>query len=418
MKTNYLVHLIAAVTTVLGIWLFWGDSAEPPDNSDAGIAASTPIPHLKAQTNTEQNASRFNVFPSGNRKQQSDDSIQPLDSSSDNKKPTPVNAEAVVNDYIYAWRNKGKAAIDKLWESIKDCDECLLRMVDMIVNKSLEDGMMLEIAIKMAALDTDLVLPVFDALIDPAGDSSTSIILSEKLINNGRPEFVTKVFDVIYQAQQNGYENFARQMTWVISKLENHDGLRPILDTITGRVLTTRDFSDHVSRVFSRVVHNIPDSSGVASVIADYYQNANAQEQQRLWDTVKQHEDTLVLLAANADRNGRNYDVRKYANSIAALPSLQVAEGILKLRVAVDYAPDYMPRLLAESVQKNPTIKVLQKLEDYMRDPNMDLDTRLFAAEGLLSVRDNRHARYMLEKVINNPTYADPELQAYIGGRL
>ena len=427
LKSNYLVHFIAAVTIVLGVWLFLGDSTEPPVNSDGGIAADAPIPASNTQNQTDptatadtahNNESSFNVFPSGGSKPLTDGTNQLLNSSSDNKKSDSINVEAVVNDFIYAWRNKDKAAIDKLWASIKDCDACLLRMVDLIVNKSLEEGMMLEIAIKMAALDTDLVLPVFDTMIDPAGDSSTAIILSEKLVNNGRPEFVTKVFDVIYQAQQNGYENFARQMTWVISKLENHDGLRPILDTITGRVLTTPDFSDHVSRVFSRVVHNIPDSSGVASVIADYYQNANAQEQQRLWDTIKQHEDTLVLLAVNAERNGQNYDVRKYANTIAQLPSLQAAQGIMKLRVAVEYAPSYMSRLLAESVQKNPTVKVLQKLEDYMRDPNMDLDTRLFAAEGLLSVRDNRHARYMLEKVINNPDYADPELQAYIGGRL
>jgi len=74
--------------------------------------------------------------------------------------------------------------------------------------------------------------------------------------------------------------------------------------------------------------------------------------------------------------------------------------------------------MLAENVRKNPTVKVLRKLEDYMRDPEVNIESRIFAAEGLLAVRENRHARYMLEKVIKNTQYANPELQAYIGGRL
>jgi len=53
-----------------------------------------------------------------------------------------------------------------------------------------------------------------------------------------------------------------------------------------------------------------------------------------------------------------------------------------------------------------------------MRDPEVNIESRIFAAEGLLAVRENRQARYILEKVINNPQYTESELQAYIGGRL
>ena len=112
-----------------------------------------------------------------------------------------------------AWRNADKATANRLWATISNCEECLKLLVDMIVNKSIEDGMMLEIAIKMAALDTNTVLPVFDVLIDPSGNRSAAIILSEKMMKNGRPELVTKIFEVIYKAQENGYENFARQLT-------------------------------------------------------------------------------------------------------------------------------------------------------------------------------------------------------------
>jgi hypothetical protein len=170
--------------------------------------------------------------------------------------------------------------------------------------------------------------------------------------------------------------------------------------------------------VFSKVVHNIPDSQKAADIMASYYQSASAQEQQRLWQVVSKHEDTLVLLAAKADRNGQNYEIQKYASAIAALPNQQAVDGLMKLHISVEYSPDYLAGMLEESIKVNPTIKVLHKLEDYMRDSDVNMESRIFAAEGLLAIRDNRQARYILEKVINNPQYTDPELQAYIGGRL
>ncbi|MGD8569541.1 MAG: hypothetical protein PVJ39_15760 [Gammaproteobacteria bacterium] len=423
MKRPYLTHIVAGITIGFGLWLFFGGSSQPPvdsdtDNSNAKQAAiadqstaTEPVP--SRSLNQDDNLPTFQIAAQASNQGVPASKLKPVTTPA-----RALNPETVIDDYIAAWRAGDKAALDGLWASIKDCDPCLRRLVDIIVNKSLERGMLLETAIKMAALDTDVVLPVFDTLIDPAGDSSMSIILSEKLVNNGRPAFVTKVFDIIYQAKQNGYDNFARQMTWVISKLDNHDGLLPILDTITGRSATTRDFSDHVSRVFSRVVRRIPGSADVGEIMADYYEAANGEEQQRLWETVSHHQDTLVRLAVDAERNGQNYDVRKYANTIAKLPELEAAEGLLKLHMTMEYTPGYLSGLLDERVKANPTIKVLQKLEDYMRDPAVDQDTRIYAAEALLSVRNNRHARYMLEKVINNPQYADPDLQAYIGGRL
>ena len=80
--------------------------------------------------------------------------------------------------------------------------------------------------------------------------------------------------------------------------------------------------------------------------------------------------------------------------------------------------PQYMKQMLTGRVVDNPTIKVLHRLEDYMRNPTVKLESRIFAAEGLLAVRQNRQARYILEKVVNNTREPDVELQAYIGGRL
>ena len=420
MNNNFLIHVIAAMTIVFGLWLFFGNA----DNSSQDSPDSTGTLSQQSTKKAKQAALPVKI----------DSELLPPDKPPLNTppqktfviEPTPKpdtgqrfnNAEVIVDEYIMAWRNKDKATANRLWATISECEACLKVLVNMIINKSLEDGMMLELAIKMTALDTNVVLPVFDVLIDPSGNRSAAIILSEKLMNNGRPEQVTKIFEVIYKAQQNGYENFARQLTWVISKLENQAGIQPILDIIVGRAPAAPDYADHVSSVFSKVLHNIPESESVANVMASYYQSAGVQEQQRLWEVVSRHEDTLVKLASNADRNGQNYQVKKYATAIAQLPNQQAVDGLVKLHIGVEYSPDYLAGMLAENVRKNPTVKVLRKLEDYMRDPEVNIESRIFAAEGLLAVRENRHARYMLEKVIKNTQYANPELQAYIGGRL
>lgn len=421
MKSNVLVHGLAIATVLLGVWLFVKNPDDPvPGSSEQGGQLPAQAGDSTQSSISLSDHSEASGF------------LPPLSSSSKTSAQTgtgktseiyisqsdSIDAQALVNDYILAWRNKDKAAIDRLWDVISQCDKCLSRLVDMIVNKNLEEGMMLELAIKMAALGTDIVLPVFDTLIDPAGNKSAAIILAEKLMLNGRPELVDKMFDIISKAQQAGHENFAWQLTWVISKLNNPAGITPILDTISGRAAAGPGYADHVASIFSKVVNHMEDSEQIASLMADYYQSASAEEQQRLWEAVGKHGDTLVMLATTADRNGQHYELQQYANAIAKLPHLQAADALVKLHVSTEYSPEYLANLLGETVKSNPTIKVLHKLEDYMRDPNVPMESRIFAAEGLLAVKNNRQARYILEKVVNNSQADDPQLQAYIGGRL
>lgn len=432
MKSGYLVHLFAVITLLLGVWIFmskmssdeYGEESSKLLSVKKDTGASNNSPQQADPTTTDAESK---LIPEGDPVLQavtdiadhtvaenSKMSIQP------ERKLTQevTDPDKVLDNYITAWRNQNKAEVDRLWERVVNCEKCLLVFIDQIVNGKLEEGMDLEVAIKMAALDTDVVLPVFDVMIDPAGKKSTAIILSEKLINNGRPEFVNKIFDLLYGAKQSGYHHFAQQLTWVISKLENPAGIAPILDTITGRKLTNPELSVHVTNVYSKVVRVMPDSSKAASVITEYYLQANSVEQQKLWPVVSQHGRTLVTLAIDADKNGQNYNLQKYSKAMTELPHLNAVDSLIQLHTAVEYSPDYMKEMLARRVTDNPTIKVLHKLEDYMRDPDVKLESRIFAAEGLLAVRENRQARYILEKVINNTEDVDAELQAYIAGRL
>ena len=422
MKSNVLVHGLAIATVLLGVWLFVKTPGDPVSSSrerDGQPTIQQGDSNQSSISLSDHSEAPGFLPPLSSSAGEAQDPVETKTSDTNTASQSePVNPQALISEYILAWRNKDKAAIDRLWAVISQCDKCLLQLVDMIVNKNLEEGMMLELAIKMAALDTDLVLPVFDALIDPAGNKSAAIILAEKLMMNGRPELVDKMFDIIFKAQQAGHENFAWQLTWVISKLDNPAGITPILDTISGRAAAGPGYADHVSSIFSKVVGNMEDSENIASLMADYYQSASAEEQQRLWQAVSKHGDTLVMLATTADRNGQHYELQQYANAIAKLPHLDATDALVKLHVNMEYSPEYLGNLLGETVKSNPTIKVLHKLEDYMRDPNVPMESRIFAAEGLLAVKNNRQARYILEKVVNNSQSDDPQLQAYIGGRL
>jgi len=420
LKSGYLVHVFAAITLLLGVYI----AVTRVGTDTADLTANKPEPTTRQDSSpgpSAQSLAPSNVDDGGDYITQPgrDAEFQLSAAQSEtNTTSSDINPKLIISDYIAAWQNRSIHEIDRLWKTIAGCDKCLQELVDLIINHKLEEGLDLEVAIKMAALDSDIVLPVFDVMIDPAGSKSAAIILSEKLMNNGRPEFVNKIFDLIYRARISGYDHFAQQLTWVISKLENPEGIQPILDTITGRKATSPELSQHVTNVYSRVVGILPEESNAATVIADYYLQANSQEQQRLWPVVSQHGKTLVTLALDADKNGQNYDMQKYATAMTKLPHLESVESLMQLQSSVEYSPAYLSTMLSERVIDNPTSKVLQKLEDYMRNPKIRLESRIFAAEGLLSVKQNRQARYILEKVINNTEEPDAELQAYIGGRL
>ncbi|HEY5602330.1 MAG TPA: hypothetical protein VIM41_04405 [Gammaproteobacteria bacterium] len=422
MKSNYLAHLLAVLTVLFGVWLIIKNSDD--STNDAG--------HGTQSQSTAQTASVIIPQPPAGS-QQGDflPTVQPRADKVSARAASPATTRrvdeelqnaadphAVISDYILAWRKADRPALDRLWVAISRCDPCLLLLADMMLNKTLEEGMMLELAVKMAALDSDVVLPVFDALIDPAGNRNVAIILSEKLMQNGGPEQVSRLLEIIYKLQQNGHEKFAKELTWVVSKLENPAGLQPVLDVISGRADPGSGFAEHVSTVFSKVVHNVPEPETVATLLVNYFQTANTQEQQRLWELISNHEETLVMLAVGAHQDRRQYDMEKYASAIAQLPDPRAVDGLLKLHTHIDHAPPYLGTLLAENIKTNPSTTVLHKVEDYMRDPNVPVDSRIFAAEGLLTVSTNRQARYILEKVVNNSRSNDSQLQAYISGRL
>lgn len=125
-----------------------------------------------------------------------------------------------------------------------------------------------------------------------------------------------------------------------------------------------------------------------------------------------------MLLANKAYQDGDLNRFRKFSQTISEINSVGAVEHMLKLVSKADYSQEYFIGIMRASTQRFNNLEVLHKLEDYLRNPDVDMRSRIVAAEGLLAVKDMDGARYILEKALNSSSYEDAEIVAYIGARL
>jgi hypothetical protein len=125
-----------------------------------------------------------------------------------------------------------------------------------------------------------------------------------------------------------------------------------------------------------------------------------------------------VALSGQAYASGSFDQFRKYSQALADINSVGAVEGMLELVSKVDYSQEYFIDRIREASQRYNNLETLHKLEDYLRNPHVDMRTRIVAAEGLLAVKDLEQARYILQKALNSSRYEDSEIVAYISARL
>lgn len=417
--------IVAAVAVLLGLGLFFYKASWP----GSGVAVAESPSALADSGGTEPSvvpATDDVIIPFPDTIHYPDQNAATLPPSAQNNLPfdpqsgasTEADANVIVDNYLAAWRSQRRDELSPLWLQLSQCEACLKQLAELLISSNLAKGLTLELAIKMVALDSRVVLPVFSALIDPAENRSTAIILSEKLIIDGRAEYVARVFNAIQVAEQKGYEEFAQQLTWVVSKLNNPEGVGPVLDIITGRAAASPAYTRHVSRIFSKTVLNIPDKAFMSDIVSNYYLAANAAEKEQLWEVVSHHPGTLVQLAAQANAEGQSYNVEKYATAITQLPDVRAVDGVMKLQGRINQPPGYFVALMQAVVKRNDNARALHRLDDYLRHLNVGTESRILAAEGLLAAKHNPLSRQILEKVLNQANYGDSEVLSYISGRL
>jgi hypothetical protein len=286
------------------------------------------------------------------------------------------------------------------------------------MNQGVPKGMLLELTYQIVELGNESMLPVFDYLLQPSVDLNTRIIITQQMIKDGRGMYVKKLFDILQQADMDGYQGYAAKHVWMISKLKNPQGIAAILDVVSGRSGSSERFADHVRNVFNNTLVGTKQHSALTDAMVDYYLSADDTEQDNLWGVISKHSESLEALAKSAYENGNLNQFKKYSQALASINSVAAVEGTLELVGEVDYSQKYFIDMISTLTQRYNNLETLRKLEDYMRNPHAHRRTRIVAAEGLLAVKESAQARYMLEKVLKSGNYEDSEIVAYISARL
>lgn len=324
----------------------------------------------------------------------------------------------LIESYMTAWSGNNREEIQALWNQISQCPECLQRIQELLMNQGVPKGMLLELTYQIIELGDESMLPVFDYLLQPSVDQSTRIIITQQMIRDGRSMYVQKLFDILQQADLDGYHDYAAKHTWMISKLKNPQGITAVFDVMSGRSGASNRFAAHVRNVYNNTLLGTKQHPDMTDTMVSYYLSADATEQENLWDVMALHSESLVALSTTAYENGSVDQFRKYSQSLADVNSVDAVEGMLELVAKVDYSQEYFVELIRASTQRYNNLETLHKLEDYLRNPDADRRTRIVAAEGLLALKDLEQARYILEKALNSSRYEDSEVVAYISARL
>ncbi|WP_455211942.1 hypothetical protein [Kaarinaea lacus] len=326
--------------------------------------------------------------------------------------------QQIIDAYMSAWSANNRSEVNVLWREIALCPACLQRIQELLMNQGVPKGMLLELTYQIIELGDESMLPLFDYLLQPSVDLNTRIIITQQMIKDGRDMYVRKLFDILQQADIDGYQEFAVKHTWMISKLRNPQGIAALFDVVSGRSGASERFVSHVRNVFHNTLLGTKQSPDMTDAMADYFFSANEIEQDNLWSVVSSHSESLVALATKAYDIGNINQFKKYSQTLAGINSVSAIEGILELAAQVDYSQEYFATMISTSAQRYNNMEVLRKLEDYLRNPNTSMRTRIVAAEGLLAVKDLEYARYILDKTLNSSRYEDSEIVTYISARL
>ncbi len=344
-----------------------------------------------------------------------EDKVAASGASDDRQPKTPLQ---LIDAYMTAWSGNSQTEVNALWKEISQCSECLQRIKELLMNQGVPKGMLLELTYKIIELGNESMLPVFDYLLQPSVDMNTRIIIAQQMIKDGRGMYVKKMFDILQQADIDGYQDYAAKHAWMISKLDNPQGIAAIFDVVSGRSGSSERFAEHVRTVFNNTLAGTKQQSAMTDAMVDYYLSADDTEQQNLWGVVSMHSETLGALAKSAYENGNLNQFKKYSQALADINSVGAVEGTLELVGEVDYSEEYFIDMISTLSQRFNNLETLRKLEDYLRNPHADRRVRIVAAEGLLAVKDSVQARYILEKAANSSSYEDSEIVAYISARL
>jgi hypothetical protein len=114
---------LAIATLLFGLWLFVKNSDAPVSNSserDGQLPAQAGDSNQSSIPLRDHSEAPGFLPPLASSAGDAQDHIEAKTSDTNAaSQAEPVNPQALISDYILAWRNKDKAAIDRLWSAIR-----------------------------------------------------------------------------------------------------------------------------------------------------------------------------------------------------------------------------------------------------------------------------------------------------------
>jgi len=336
-------------------------------------------------------------------------------------KPAPLSgadeSTQLIRDFMSAWSGKQLEEMERVWQQITQCHDCLLAIRDLMMNQGVPKGMLLELSYRIIELGDPMMLPVFDTLISGAVEKNVAAVVVLQLVKNGSDAHIRQLMRSLQNLAVSGAAPLASQLNWTLTKLKNPKGIAPIMDALVQTGAAT-EFNEQLHTVLKNMVAGMGYDEEMALEIVDYYGRSDPQAKDRLKDIVYQNPAVLAGLASRAYSDGFHSEFQQYAKAIAQVNNVSAVDGLMKLQKQVAYSPEYFVELMHGLIENKSNSENLRRLEDYLRNTDSDLNTKIIAAEGLLAVQQNREAGYILEKVINSSSYDDTEIVTYIHSRL
>lgn len=328
------------------------------------------------------------------------------------------NPESLVSDYISQIENSKLQRYQELWTRILGCPACLELIRQRIETNSIEDNPLLEFTHLLLEADHPIVTEMMENLLRPEREGLTQQLFIQQVIRKGEVNSYEKLLAVLQAYDNAGQRDFVLRQIDLLSGIMSPDTLQPTLDLALGRTNASPGLQARVGELMMTRMVSLPEDEEVTRRLIDYYYNASDVEANAVWDLISKHGSSLVTIAIEADQRGETDIVDKVFDSVQNLRGDTAVESIMALYNKVARPQQTFSDAIIDVVKRDASVDTLHRLENYLRGENVSRSIKLVAAEGLLAVKDNQQARYILEKMIQSNDYNDAEIVSYISGRM
>lgn len=323
-----------------------------------------------------------------------------------------------VDRYVSLWQAQDNNRYFSLWETILSCPDCLERLVDHVTQPDSDMKLTLEVSHLLLEAGKPQVERIITALLQPGANTETALLLARQVARNGNPDYLRTINRMIQTIASSGDTLFATGIVQTFESASKPAALIPMIELAVGRTGAGDDIRQTTISAVTGMLNRIQDTTVVAGELLALYYASEPDEQVAIWTILSGHSETMRVFANQAHHDGNTHLVDTAVTALIDSTHESAVDALLLLQQQLDYPQDYFVDKLSRLVSKPDNLRLLNRLADYLHKPDIPLQSKIIAAEGLLSASGSREARLMLEKMAESTSYEDAEIVSYINGRL